>query len=333
LYYKNKLDRLRELFGNNNVVIDEGSLRVGSTSYPIVDDVIILLEPTQYPDSVKERLGLNDKSEVVSQTEFFAQDIQHTFGSEWRVFNKILKDHEREFHEYFDLIDINSLKEKRVCDLGCGIGRWAYFLADQVKDITVIDFSEAIFEARKNLSAHNNVLFFLGDLKALPFPDNCFDFGYCLGVLHHLPSSALREVRAISNICPDWLIYLYYALDNRPAHYRVLLRIVSVVRMCLSRIRSKRLRTLVTEWILWTVYMPSVYLGNILSKVIQPEFIPLFEGYQGKTVERIRQDVYDRFFTRIEQRVTREEITALRDTYSKVVISGQMPYWHFFCTK
>ena len=56
---------------------------------------------------------------------------------------------------------------------------------------------------------------------------------------------------------------------------------------------------------------------------------PLYESYHGKTLERIRQDVYDRFFTRIEQRFTREEIMTLKDTFSNVIVSNQLPYWHF----
>ena len=35
--------------------------------------------------------------------------------------------------------------------------------------------------------------------------------------------------------------------------------------------------------------------------------IPLHENYAGKSLKRIQQDVYDRFFTRIEQRFSRKE--------------------------
>ena len=36
--------------------------------------------------------------------------------------------------------------------------------------------------------------------------------------------------------------------------------------------------------------------------------IPLFEGYDKKTVKRIEQDVYDQYFTRIEQRFTKTNL-------------------------
>jgi hypothetical protein len=49
--------------------------------------------------------------------------------------------------------------------------------------------------------------------------------------------------------------------------------------------------------------------------------IPLCENYAGKTLKRIQQDVYDRFFTRIEQRFSRKEISTLSDTYTEIRFS------------
>jgi hypothetical protein len=51
------------------------------------------------------------------------------------------------------------------------------------------------------------------------------------------------------------------------------------------------------------------------------------------SLTRIRQDVYDRFFTSIEQRVSKQEILELSDTFSEIVISDEVPYWHFLCKK
>ena len=63
------------------------------------------------------------------------------------------------------------------------------------------------------------------------------------------------------------------------------------------------------------------------------KYVPLYESYNGKGMERIRQDVYDRFFTSIEQRFSKKQIMELRDTFSDVIISEQLPYWHFICEK
>ena len=57
--------------------------------------------------------------------------------------------------------------------------------------------------------------------------------------------------------------------------------------------------------------------------------VPLYEVYRGKGLRRIQQDVYDRFFTRIEQRVSRAQIAELRRDFSAVRIADSLPYWHF----
>ena len=59
--------------------------------------------------------------------------------------------------------------------------------------------------------------------------------------------------------------------------------------------------------------------------------IPLFKGYDKKTVKRIEQDVYGRFFTQIEQSVTKKQILELEKDFSEMTISDNIPYWHFKC--
>ena len=39
-------------------------------------------------------------------------------------------------------VDIEKLQEKRVSDLGCGNGRWSYFLKDKCREIILVDFSD-----------------------------------------------------------------------------------------------------------------------------------------------------------------------------------------------
>ena len=57
--------------------------------------------------------------------------------------------------------------------------------------------------------------------------------------------------------------------------------------------------------------------------------VPLYEFYKGKTIRRLAQDSYDRFFTSIEQRVSKGEILKLKDTFKTVKVSNNLPYWHF----
>jgi len=332
MYYSNKLDSLKDIFGTENINIEPNSIEIGEYIFPIINDVIILLDSDKYPMSVKSKFDMySNKTNNKNLSEDFADDIQHTFGEEWKQYKEILKEHEIEFNNYFDIVNINELKNNRVCDLGCGIGRWAYYLKDRVREIILVDFSEAIFEARENLKEAPNVLYFMADLKKLPFRRNFADFIYCVGVLHHLPTPALDEVRQLAKYSPKLLVYLYYALDNRSRYFKFILFFVSIIRSLLSRVQNHFVRLLLTEFLMWTTYIPLIILGKIVSLFGLGRFVPLFEGYSKNSLKRIRQDVYDRFFTRIEQRFTRDEIYKLHDTFSEIKISNKIPYWHFRC--
>ena len=332
-YYEGKLEALRDLFGDSSVRLESGGLRVGARVYPIVDDVIILLDPEQYPASLRRRTADALGQGAEAPVEDFAPDIQFTFGEEWQRFPDVLPEHRGEFEKYFDPIDMEGLRDLRVCDLGCGIGRWSHFLQDACRELVLVDFSEAIFVARRNVSKKTNALFFMADIKRLPFRDDFADLIFCLGVLHHLPTDALQEVRGLRRYAPRLLIYLYYALDNRPWYFQAMLKPVSVVRKLASAIQDPRAREALTWVGAVGVYKPLVVAGALLEPFGLDTHVPLYEGYRDKSLKRIRQDVYDRFFTRIEQRVTRAEILELRDTFSEVIVSDHMPYWHFVCLR
>lgn len=334
-YYEDKRESLRDLFGASTVRVEANRIVVDEREYPVLDDVILLLPPSLWPPAVSDRLSSGTGGSTLEQAgnDGIANDIQFTFGEEWQGFPEILPEHEREFQQYFDLVDIDSIANARVCDLGCGIGRWSHFLKDRCREMVLLDFSEAIFVARENLRGAGNALFFLGDLRRMPFRDDFADFLFTLGVLHHLPTGALEEVRALSGCAPTLLVFLYYALDNRPVFWRGLLSAVSGVRLVLSRTEGPRLRSALTWALTIGVYLPLISLGHAVRPFGLASKVPLYDFYRGKSLPRIRQDVYDRFFTRIEQRFRKEEILALRDTFREVVVSDDPPYWHFLCRR
>ncbi len=330
MYYSNKIASLKDIFGTDDLALEPECVVVGNKRFPIVNDVIILLEPSKWPEAVTKRLPSNNQSDIGSPSKF-AEDIQFTFGAEWKKYPKILTEHQDEFRSYFDLVDLQSLKKSRVCDLGCGIGRWSYFLQDKCRELVLVDFSEAIFVARENLLQRDSAIFIMADINSLPLRDKFADFLFCLGVLHHIPVNALDSTRKLRRYSSNLLIYLYYSLDNRPVHFRVLLSCITVIRLAVSRIRNEVFRGAFTNFCAIFIYLPLVKLGQFFSFAKFSKSIPLYEGYKDKTVSRIKQDVYDRFFTRIEQRFSRKEIMALKDTFASVTISEYIPYWHFLC--
>ncbi len=331
MYYDDKIETLRSLFGTQDMSLEADCLLVEGRRYPILDDVIILLEPSQYPLGLRYRLGLSEQSSV--GTDEFAPDIQHTFGEEWQEFPELLEEHKLEFQGYFDIVDMAGLGDKRVCDLGCGNGRWADQLRDKVKELVLVDFSEAVFVARKNLAGAKNTLFFMADLKRLPFRDNFADLIYCIGVLHHLPTDALDEVRGLAKYAPRLLIYLYSALDSYPVHFRIIFALVNLLRRAVCKTKNAAFRLAFTWIAMFLLYHPLIALGFVLRPFGLSKHVPLFQFYHDKSLERIRQDVYDRFFTHIEQRFSRAQIATLKDTFSKVTISDSLPVWHFLCER
>lgn len=329
-YYADKLDLLRDLFGAGEVSLEGGGIRIDDARYPIVDDVIILLDPAHYPLALKQRLAANSEAHAGTP---FAEDIQATFGDEWQSFPDIMPEHEQEFRQYFDVVGLDSLRGRRVADLGCGIGRWSHFLRHTVQNLILVDFSEAIFVARNNLRDAGNAVFLMADLLRLPMRRDAVDFAFCLGVAHHLPVGALQAVRQLSELTPRLLVYLYSALDGHPLHYRLLMLPVTALRRIVCRVHNAAFRNVFTWLATLLLYLPLVGLGYLLHPLGLSRYVPLFDFYHGKSLARIRQDAYDRFFTRIEQRFSRGDIMTLGPHFSRIEISPQIPMWHFLCER
>ena len=320
-YYEGREASLADIFGAASVTVHDDHLVIDDRTVPVVGDVIVCLPDDRLPPRLAARTTSAGGGE-------FDRDVQFTFGEEWSAHGEILPEHTDEFAAYFDLVDLDGLKDARVADLGCGSGRWATFVAPRCRELVLVDFSDAIFVARRNLEQHANVVFILGDVLQLPFRRGAFDLAYCLGVLHHTPVNALDATRRLAGMATTSLVYLYYALDNRPVHFRALFRVVDAVRRVLTRVRGRRSRAIISWTIAAGVYLPLSRLGRLIGA----RFIPLADTYAGKSVKRMQQDAYDRFFTPIEQRFSRAEILSLSDTFDRVEVSPRLPYWHFLCT-
>ena len=82
-FYADKLDLVRDIFGGKTIELGPDHLSIDGESYPIVDDVIIALEPGRYPAHVKKRLKEIEPGQPPGAG-VFAPDIQRSFGAEWR---------------------------------------------------------------------------------------------------------------------------------------------------------------------------------------------------------------------------------------------------------
>ncbi|MCX7641866.1 MAG: class I SAM-dependent methyltransferase [Elusimicrobiales bacterium] len=316
-YYSKFASTLKEIFDSSYVEIADSFIILNEKKYNIINDVIIIHDDL-----------INSKQNSLK----YSLNVQKSFSHEWETYHKILDDeHKKEFEMYFDIVDKKLIKNKRIADLGCGIGRWSYFLKDIAKELILIDFSTSIFIARKNFQKQTNVMFFMADITRLPFKKNFADFIFSLGVLHHIPQDTFTEIKKISEYAPVSLIFLYYNLDNRPVIWKVILKFVTLIRSILSKTENKKIKIVITKIITYTCYLPLINIGKLAEKFFSKgKIIPLYEFYKNKTIERIEQDVYDRFFTSIEKRFSRKEIeNNLKNCFTKIIFSEKLPYWHF----
>lgn len=279
----------------------------------------------------------NRTSAMISPAKNIDQATVEGFGREWKAFTQSTSDLASEdrqaiFDCYFSNFPWNRLSLQSIgADIGCGSGRWAMLVAPRVGHLHVVDAAAgAIDVARSNLSCMDNVSFHHTSVSALPFDDGALDFAYSIGVLHHIPDTqhAIRDVAAKLKPGAPFLIYLYYAFDNRSAVYRALWKSSNVVRQILSRAPYPA-QIAATTVIAVMVYWPLARLAALLERLgLLPRSWPL-AFYRRHSFYVMRTDAFDRFCTRLEQRFTRVQITDMLRAadFDDITFSEQEPFW------
>jgi ubiquinone/menaquinone biosynthesis C-methylase UbiE len=257
------------------------------------------------------------------------------FGREWSSFDQEgMSTRERAsiFNDYFHLFPWDHLLANSVgADIGCGSGRWAAMVAPRVGHLHLVDASsEALAVAKEKLSGQANCSFYRASVGDLPFPGASLNFAYSLGVLHHVPDTAeaLKSVAAVLKKGAPFLVYLYYAFDNRPLWFRLLWKASDMARSAISGLPYS-LRLPVCQAIAALVYWPFSRVARLLEAVKRlPESWPL-AYYRDKSLYVMRTDALDRFGTRLEQRFTRAQIEEMlrRAGFVGVRFSTKPPYW------
>lgn len=263
--------------------------------------------------------------------------VAQGFGDEWSAFPQSedrLTPGERRtlFDSYFGIFPWDRLPADSVgLDAGCGSGRWSAEVARRVKHLHALDASaDALDVARRNLAEFRNVSFHHASIDEIPLPPQSLDFAFSLGVLHHVPDTQTALASIADKLKPDapFLVYLYYAFDNRPSWYRLLWAPSNLLRGVISR-SPHALRFAVSQMIAALVYWPLARLSALLERASMPVRNFPLSYYRDKSFYVMRTDAYDRFCTRLEKRFTRREIEAMliRNGFHDVVFSENEPYW------
>jgi ubiquinone/menaquinone biosynthesis C-methylase UbiE len=257
------------------------------------------------------------------------------FGEEWDSFDQTQLDQGewRElFERYFAVFPWASLPaQAEGFDLGCGSGRWAAGVVDKVGTLNCIDPSaKALAVCQRRLGDRANARFHQASVDAIPLADASQDFGYSLGVLHHIPDTAAAMRDCVAKLKPGapFLVYLYYAFDNRPAWFRAVWRVSDLVRRVICRLPFP-LRKATTTGIAALAYWPLARTALLLEKLgLKVDGLPL-APYRSNSFYTMRTDALDRLGTRLEQRFTRAQIAAMMALagLENVRFSEQVPFW------
>lgn len=257
------------------------------------------------------------------------------FGREWKTFN-YSEVEELEiteiFTSYFSIFPWERLPNNAVgFDLGCGSGRWAKCVAPKVGTLHCIDASSAALEvAQHNLLKVENCEYYHASVDHIPLPDNSMDFGYSLGVLHHVPHTFLGIQACVDKLKPSapLLLYLYYAFDNRPWWFRLIWKLSDIIRQGISRLPYP-VRYGISQMIAVLVYLPLARFSLLLEKLgLNVDTIPL-SIYRNRGFYVMRNDSLDRFGTKLESRFTKDEIRQMMEAAGliNIVFSDRAPYW------
>jgi ubiquinone/menaquinone biosynthesis C-methylase UbiE len=260
------------------------------------------------------------------------------FGQEWSTFRQgedSLSCEQREaiFENYFRIFPWSQLPQDGGVgiDVGCGTGRWSTLIAPRVSHLHLLDVSpEALAVARENLSGAPNVSFHENSVAEIPLPSQSLDFAFSLGVLHHVPDTqgAIGSIAEKLKPGAPFLIYLYYAFDNRPAWYRALWAVSDGVRILVSRL-PHFIRKAISETIAALVYWPLARLAGLLGRLgVAQQVLPL-SWYGDKSFYVMRTDAYDRFCTQLEKRFSKKQIEQMLVLagFESITFSNEPPFW------
>jgi ubiquinone/menaquinone biosynthesis C-methylase UbiE len=257
------------------------------------------------------------------------------FGRQWVRFDQSEASRDEllaEYHGYFrgfpwDVLPANATG----FDLGCGSGRWARFVAERVGTLHCIDASaEALAVAQRTLANQSNCVFHHAGVEQIPLPDASMDFGYALGVLHHIPDTAAGIRACVAKLKPGapFLLYLYYALENKPFWFRLVWRCSDALRRTIAQL-PPFVKMRVTDIIAATVYFPLARLARIRERSGRSlEPFPLAQ-YRHSSFYMMRTIALDRFGTRLERRFTADEIREMMRAagLDRITIPEGRPYW------
>jgi SAM-dependent methyltransferase len=154
--------------------------------------------------------------DVVSQRGASDDGSPERFGWSWNHYDQILPDHEEQFRRWTTLLPLASWKDKRILDVGCGIGRNSYWpMIHGAAGGVAIDVDDrTLAVARRNLARFGSLE--VRRQSIYDFSDEAaFDIVFSIGVIHHLPDPRAAVQRMRDACRPGGTVLLWvYGYEN-----------------------------------------------------------------------------------------------------------------------
>ena len=262
------------------------------------------------------------------------KDTVKSFSDQWVRYDQSgMNNNEAKkiFKNYFSIFPWKKLsKSAEGFDMGCGTGRWAKFVAPKVNKLHCIDPSNAIHVAKKKLKQFKNIQYHQKSLDSSGLKNNSQDFGYMLGVLHYVPNAKAAIKSCVKLLKPGApiLLYIYYALDNRPLWFKYLWNLSNLLRLIISKL-PKFYNFLICDIIAFFVYYPLAKTSLILESIgLNFKNFPL-RFYRKSSFYVMRTDSRDRFGTPFEKRYSKNDIYQMMKTsgLEKIKFKNSVPFW------
>ena len=145
-------------------------------------------------------IGVEQFDELVGSPEFYKKYLEYYddfYGYKWKTF---------QYEKY---------KDKKVLEIGCGLGVDSVKFAKSGADLTCIDLSDTSVQNTKKGLSHLNLKANVaqGNVEELDFPDNTFDVVYAYGVLMYAQNEkkAYEQVYRVLKPGGEALVTLYHS--------------------------------------------------------------------------------------------------------------------------
>ena len=269
------------------------------------------------------------------QKENIDLDTVSSFGDEWTKFSQDQlpsKELSQRFDEYFHIFPWDKLTpESEGFDMGCGSGRWDSLVASRVGRLNCIDASiDALSVAQERLSDFDNIRFQHAPISSHILPSASQDFGFSLGVLHHVPDTlqAIKDCAELLKPNAPFLAYIYYDFENKPFWFFLIWKVSDFFRTLIFNL-PPLIKLFVCDLIALLIYYPLTRFSLFCSWVgFNVKNIPL-SYYRNCSFYTMRTDARDRFGTPLERRFSKAKIKSMfkKAGLENLIFSNKEPYW------